>query len=813
LFPFLINLTYMKLIISIIIVWASFSCNNSNHLLLSSETFDIEIDDQGKLLAMKDKHSGIDYLSKDSTSYLIQIRKDNAFFTPKSAVHDQNTLTLTFDKGIEVHISVLQTDSHIRFEILSVSDSTLDLLQWGPYHTSIDSIVGETIGVVQGKEFSIGLQALNVKTLGGYPWNENDAMPQFDIFDSNDYTDMSEEGKGYTLYRVEAAKPTKYGSSLQAYVRNRSHTRIIKNWGHASYTAPSYNDGGLVGSKIALFGVPVSESLNTIGEIEISEGLPHPMIDGQWGKVARSAAAAYMIMGFNESNLQECLNYTTQAGLRYLYHGGPFENWGHFELKSDFPEGWKSLKNCVEIAEQQNVYLGVHTLSNFITTNDPYVTPIPDPRLASVGKSQLSQKIDESTTVIEIASPEFFNQFDNNNLKTIRIGEELIRYGSVSSTEPWRLMDCQRGAFETMPSGHKQGTMVSKLADHAYKVFLTSAELGEEMAKNLAALYNETGIRQISFDGLEGNRSTGMGNYGEILFTNTWYENLSDDIKSHYIADASRTSHFFWHMYTRMNWGEPWYADFRVSQTEYRLKNQKYFKRNLMPGMLGWFSMRSNTSIEDIEWMLSRSAAFNAGYSFVTNLNTLKENNHTPRILHLINIWEQARMADAFSEDQKKRMEDINNEFQLSNENDQWIFNQVFSYKFDHESKIRQPGEPLYTSYDYLIDVSDRPMHFIISASGSDISNISLEFDNYKKLDIPGGLRNGETIKYQGGPNAIVYSNNWEKIREIDMGQFNLELSKGKHRVQVDCSFTNVTESAKVKIEIRIIGNDENISM
>ena len=106
-----------------------------------------------------------------------------------------------------------------------------------------------------------------------------------------------------------------------------------------------------------------------------------------------------------------------------------------------------------------------------------------------------------------------------------------------------------------------------------------------------------------------------MGNYGEILFTKTWWDNLNEDEKSQMIIDASRTSHFFWHIYSRMNWGEPWYAGFRESQTEYRIKNQKYFQRNLMPGMLGWFSMRNNTPVEDIEWMLARSAGYNAGYA------------------------------------------------------------------------------------------------------------------------------------------------------------------------------------------------------
>ena len=118
----------------------------------------------------------------------------------------------------------------------------------------------------------------------------------------------------------------------------------------------------------------------------------------------------------------------------------------------------------------------MHTLSNFTTTNDPYVTPIPDPRLAKVGSSELMADIDLTQTEIEIESPDFFNQFKNNHLHGVIIGEELIRYGTVSESAPWKLMNCERGAWDTKPAAHKKGTEISKLIDHGYKVFLTNTE-------------------------------------------------------------------------------------------------------------------------------------------------------------------------------------------------------------------------------------------------------------------------------------------------------------------------------------------------
>ena len=155
--------------------------------------------------------------------------------------------------------------------------------------------------------------------------------------------------------------------------------------------------------------------------------------------------------------------------MRYLYHyGKTFENWGHFELyKGEFPNGVAGLKNCVDKAEAQGVMLGTHFLSNFITTNDPYVTPVPDPRLAKVGSSTLTQDIEASTNEIVIASPDFFNQMENNNLKTVQIGDELIRYGKVSEKAPWTLMDCQRGAYGTKATAHPADSKIAKLMDHA----------------------------------------------------------------------------------------------------------------------------------------------------------------------------------------------------------------------------------------------------------------------------------------------------------------------------------------------------------
>ncbi len=769
-------------------------------------TLGLSVDGRGHIVRLVDPRSGRDYRADTVPSPLLSVQVDGELRPPESLVWHRadGTAVLRYAGGVTAEVRVTQKPTHLVLELTAVEPrEPVQLVVWGPYATTIGDTIGETVGVVRDSVFAIGLQALNPKTLGGLPWRDNDFPPQLDIFESGDYSDLSEEGKRGVLYRVEAAKPETFGSTLQAYARDRSHARVIANWQHERYVAPPFDDGGVVGSRIAVFGSPAEDLLETIGAIEMAEGLPHPTIDGEWGKTARSASAAYLILDFSEADIDEAIAWTQRAGLRYLYHPEPFRSWGHFELNDRFPRGREGLRASVEKAEAAGVMVGVHTLSNFITTNDAYVTPVPDPRLARVGTSVLTQDLDARQTTIPIESPEFFAQYRNNTLRTVVVGGELIQYRAVSDEAPWQLLDAMRGAFGTAARRHLAGDSVALLADHGYRVFLTDANLGREVATTIAELFNETGVRQISFDGLEGNQSTGMGNYGEVLFTTAWYENLSDDIRGHFIADASRTSHFFWHIYTRMNWGEPWYAGFRESQTEYRLKNQPYFRRNLMPGMLGWFRMTAQTSIEDVEWMLARSGAFDAGYAFVTSYEALHGNGFTDRILDAIATWERARMAGAFSAEQKRAMEDVGREFHLEERGEaEWELTEVYSQVVRQEPGARQPGAPFVTALAFEIPGDAQDLTWILGAEGGSISGCRLTLDDAEALRTSVRLEEGWSIRYESGGAATVRDAENVVRDSVPIGTGAFRVAPGRHTITFACDASPADE-AGARLEVR----------
>ncbi len=779
-------------------------------IVIGSQDFQITLNKKGRITHLIDKHTQTDYVVQHRPSPLLALIVQGNTLLPQKATYSpiEGQILLHFRADLTAQVRVVAKDSHISFELIALgNEAAVDAVVWGPYATRINGSIGETIGIVQNTSFTIGIQALNPKTLGGYPWNENDHLPQMDIFEQEDFEDLS-HGKRWVLYSVEAAKPTDFGSTLQAYTRNRSKDRVIKNLQHNRYVAPALADGGLIGSKIALFGCATARTLETIGAIELAEGLPHPTINGQWVKTSPIINASYLIMDFDESNIDECLGYTQQAGLHYLYHGDPFITWGHYGLKPTFfPSGIAGLKRCVQKGEQKGIYLGTHTLSNFINTEDAYVTPVPDKRLAKVGGSTIGKAIDATQTVIEIAQPDFFNQFENNHLHGVLIGNEILRYGAVSDSAPWKLLDCTRGAFGTQAAAFPAGTKIEKLADHGYKVFLGDVALNQEIAENVADVFNATGIRMLDFDGLEGAHSTGLGNYGEALFAKAWYDRLDENIRNHFLLGASRSGHYFWHLYSRMNWGEPWYAGFRESQTEYRLLNQRYFKRNLMPGMLGWFKMTPSTTLEDIEWLMTRSAAYNAGFAFVMDLNAVKRNGTSGEILNRINLWETARLKGVFSAETAAKMRDLSTEFHLEKGLGNTLnLTQVYSYKFKHLKKERQPGEPLYTEFLLVNNAPPQVLSFIITAVQADVSNLKLEINHRNSIMIPVELLKGQSLKYTGGKEALVYDAQWNVVKSISLVPDQWMVSSGPLNLVFDGRFSDsdTSQEANVSIEIRL---------
>ncbi|MFN8254431.1 MAG: hypothetical protein U0W24_02000 [Bacteroidales bacterium] len=764
-----------------------------SQIKLESENLVLSISNNGQITEMINPAAGKNYLATGQDAPLLKIKTSKEWERPVTAVFDNTSklISLIFENAkVTAKIRVTQNKGYLVFELVELSDKiNVNAVCWGPYPLTINKVIAEVVGVVRDGEFAIGLQALNTKTLGGVLKNE--------------------EGADVTRGSVAIAQP--YGSSLQAFSLNRSKARSIMVWGQNYPEMPVDPIAGetVIGSKIALFGCEDKVVLARIGEIELAEGLPHPLINGIWHKKSPETGQAYLISDFNENNIDEMLEYTRQAGLMSLYHEGPFKSWGHFILDpKKFPNGNAGMKKCVEKAKKLNIRIGVHTLSTFINTNDPYVSPIPDKRLAKTGSSVITAGVNESEKEIGIESDKYFKNIKPSTLHAVMIGDEIIRFREVSATSPYKLLDCQRGAFGSKVSEHKKGETISMLMDYPYKTLFPNFELQQEIAGNLARFFNETGVSQMDFDGHEGCQSSGEGDYGMQAFADKVFRDTDHTL----VNGTSRSSHYYWHICHYWNWGEPWYGGFRESQGDYRLENQPFLERNYMPNMLGWFLLSSTTTAGDIEWMMARAAGYHAGFALVASYSNLKKNPETSKLIALINLWQQASKQKIFSQDQLDKLKNPENDFHLEKSGKEWKLYPFKKHRFEHVKQSLQPGQPTFSEWEFDNTETDQPLTFAITLVGKDgkISNPSIELDNYFRLDFPGDFNTGQSIVCDGKL-IKIYSEKGSFIKEMPLNQNIPVITQGKHTMKFDCDFGE-SEVLKIRFVVKTIGRAEVIS-
>lgn len=659
---------------------------------LKTRSTQIGIDNTGHFSSIRVEGKDILHAGKYP---LVTVCADNKLITPTKMTASGNQLKLTMSDGGTITLKQKESDVCITLEATNVPDK-YEVLLFGPLAVNIHEVVGDVVGVAQGDGLAFGIQALNIKTNAGIP-DEYGKL----VTETYGYSGKSAELSvasipAYKLAAADISDGTVFHFSARR--RNKQEYRQVQQIEKSLVLPVEGEDGPIKGAKIAFFGSKNTDALARIGEIEVEQGLPHPLFDGEWGKTSRAAMKSYLISDFSEDNFDMILDKAKIAGFEYVYHSGPFLDWGHFNWDPKFTkDGDEGVKKMVDKAKAQGIAVGVHTLSNFTTTNDAYVTPVPSEHLLKQGVLTLTSDLDKEQTAIKIKKSDLFSM--PMSLNAMQIDKELITYGSMEDQgDTYLLKDCKRGAYGTTASAHAQKTPLYKLWDYPYKTLFPDLVLQDKFADRLAELMNKTGLRQISFDGLEGCSYTGQDEYANSRFVTRFYNQLNHNV----LNDASRLSHNLWHIHTRMNWGEPWGEAMRTGQVENRIKNQHFFQRNLFPRMLGWFLIRladrnfECSTLEDLEWALSESAGFDSGYAMTINSNTLRRHGQIDKLLEAIKNWDKLREAQAFSDEQKARLKDPLTEWHLEKTDEQTynLYPLSISKHFRCNMAEMQPGQP-----------------------------------------------------------------------------------------------------------------------
>ncbi len=639
-----------------------------NQLSIHAGLLRMEMNGNGRLEALTDTVSGRNHLYRKQDSALLTLRVfgDERHRRPIGVrrLDDADTsdrqmrLALDFEDGITLEVAIVSTGSYARMTILAARDAAganpVEVLSWGPYLTDMQDAPGEIIGILRSDGFSIGLLSLEP------------------------YTDGAAGGG---LYEHFMARYLDDGEGSYLHAESRDHTRdgvgdnLIAIQGEPGLT--------VVGSSVAIFGCATGDELDTIEAIELGEGLPHPLIDGQWAKRSPLSVKPALWIHYRESNAATCIEMARRMGAATLcsFHD-MFGNWGHFAPDPRvWPSGMEGIKQAVREAEAAGVRLVMYTLTTFLkpcSIPEPYIAPVPDSRLQTMGPATvLAGEMDADGNTFTVENREglldalrisftfgtWVEHYQENQV--VRIDDEILYYRSVRQQDEHLVFEgCRRGLFDTRAVAHARGARVIRMYLNVYRNFFPGTlDMQDEVARNIARVALEGGFGQITFDGHESCFETGHGIYSRNRFTQCVYDRCAGRIP---LYTGSNLGNYDWHVISFISWGEfDLEKGFRGTMLDYRIMRQVQLRRNVMPHKMGQY-YPSAATLEDIEWLMGLAAGWNSGVDFHIFPEVFAGNPQREAIMHAIKLWDEARMNNAFSEAQQMALRQTDRLFTLA---------------------------------------------------------------------------------------------------------------------------------------------------
>ena len=405
--------------------------------------------------------------------------------------------------------------------------------------------------------------------------------------------------------------------------------------------------------------------------------------------------------------------------------------------------------------------LGLSVLANRVPTNSRHVSPKPSKHLLKQGVLQLQLPIDDKQTEFAVYHSDLFDQ--PTNINVLQIGDELITYRTSEKSG-----DNQMVQTEAKKLGK---------TDHPLLIF-----------NNLKSYaYNEFGDEAIR----------------QFLDTIHKY-NPEKHIQADLLTPAS------WPYLSRVNENQIWHESMRTKIIETLTEKQDFYRKNLIPWMIGNFQIlladknRKATTLEELEWFLSKAAAFDAGFGLDFSAETMKKHGLTDAILNTVNIWESLRLDSIFSAEQKEMFKDPYGNWHLEKADDSTylLYNQHISRRyFCNFSDDRWEWNSPYAGRF--------AMRIAVEGKGS-ISDPVFNTPN-GELVFPCTLKAGQYLNLDFDGAAYITDLNFNKIEKVEM-QGNPFLNEGLSEVLFTCTM-KPQEGKNPLVTVRYFTRNESPQM
>jgi hypothetical protein len=444
---------------------------------------------------------------------------------------------------------------------------------------------------------------------------------------------------------------------------------------------------GFTGAQGAIVGCATHELREALKEaLQSSPGLAPAPLGGPWALDAPINQGSYLIAMdeyVTPENAGKWIAAARAAGATQIdFHGGKAFRWGDFEVnKSIYPQGRESLKAAVDAVHAAGMAAGLHTYAFFIDKESPWVTPVPDPRLATDAAFTLDGDIaaDADTLVVEesTAGVSAVTGFQVRNSATLRLDDELITYTFVDQQPPFAFRGCVRGACGTKAAPHAKGTQAKHFKE-CFGLFVPQGDstLFTEVARHTADLYNACGFDMLYLDALDGSDILEGPRYAwhyEALFV----DELLRRVEKPPVMEMSTFSHHLWRARSRMQaWdcAQRWVKAF----VDCHVADNRQWKAAFLPTHLGWWGnfdwsgiQPERTYPDDLEYVCAKALATDSSLSYLVGFSPEKlALGGTQRLAVIAQRYERLRSAGSVPQTIKDRLATPGQDFSLEMKED-----------------------------------------------------------------------------------------------------------------------------------------------
>lgn len=467
----------------------------------------------------------------------------------------------------------------------------------------------------------------------------------------------------------------------------------------------------------------------------------------------------YLVADFSEQDLQTMLDLCHQGGLEWLVVKTPFSTYGHYEWNKSFaPDGDLSVRRMVQAAKEQEVTLGLLIQEDAISLNDAFFAPKYFNQFKRSKRLMLFDEIDAGDVDIALYRDEALKNLTSLNL--LQIDDELISIGTMELAGDLVLLHrCSRGLYGTPRTPHDVNAKVYRIWDSPDRFVIPDGELAEAVRQQLAERLEHGNVSLTLLKGAPGQ------------------ETLDKSI--------------------------------RVRQVE------RWTEEGVANNTLGWFVIhasdkkRTATSVEDLEWMLSKASAFNASYGLLLDPKEMKTLGSMSDMLDLMKQWNRLNRSGVFTASQREMMKDPYLDWHLEQQGDSLFVLYSLYFSRRYQCAFQEADTGFLKSGQWVWNMEeDGRFGLRLNVEGK-VAVANPMIDTGRGLVMfPCALEPGQQLVYDFGDYAYVMDANYNKLKTVAVEGLP-ELARGDNMVVFFCEVDPPVEQYPV-VKLRYITRINN---